>query len=649
MTAPINSDIYTKRMDGRQGAPRRFLHGAENTSTLQQMHSGSGTRISDLIANEEFTPVSNPIRATPNRNQPTDAPPPMPAGQYYASDLSKRIDPKHRGIRIFSNASRTHHMTPEYMNRMGRVIERSEIDPYTGKRIDYYRKPPPEANADYRLPEETMQHVNRRLIALTGYDPTEVKQARREKRKEIPGPDGSRDQVANYMRTMNEIEKRIRRTAELNRDGERPAWTREKKAFGHVGYHNMVRHIPYVPETMRADTKPLKPTPSNTDLVHPQNKVIQGLHRSNARRPHVEKVDLRTPAEAPYNAAPLRGEIKATHRRKGENIRDQRMYHSSAMSGSGASSDTMTRSIISKHYERRGKHQQAGAIVTGHTGPASTSVSDGSRLPKIMINPRARREGVKSGAFTLASARTNVIAMPNISAESQLIPNKREGVSGGVWTHASEYVGVNAGAHISGTNEHMTPKRADSMGLGNDHNRTGVSAIPNISHDITHKIPNRTDVQGPVMSGLALSMMPSVSAHAMISKESDLPNTKREDGRVDDREYFAQANASHVGNHALFEASHQEKNRRQGHLFNSESAQLIKGRAQAEGVGATQFGYDTTLDRVGKRAFTGAVSATQFLHGGGVGSVQRDGMTRNMAAYDTGVDKTTINLYHRRR
>ena len=287
-------------------SPRRGIR-VMNASQVSPVSSTvrNAALISDIAANPLPSGVlGTPLSSTPVRiYEPTatnDAPHPIAASALLNTDYMRQIDNTYHGIKLDSEPSRVLHNTPETMERRGRVLDRTEVDPYTGKRVDFYRDAPPEENKDYRLPRETMNDVNRRLVAIQGYDHTKPKAQRKERLADAPQPDGRFDEAANYMRIMGEMQERASRDLVNNQKGERPAWMREtQRAFGYNGYQDMSRYVPDLPPTMRPDTENLKPSTDQVNNPEPKKELqVRGAYRDDAKTPHTGQVDWRNHAKS---------------------------------------------------------------------------------------------------------------------------------------------------------------------------------------------------------------------------------------------------------------------------------------------------------------------------------------------------------------
>lgn len=287
--------IYNAPPADRTVAYAMPVHGGTVLQTLQPAPS--------TVMNTEAL-VARPDRHASAAARNADSP--LAANMVLGTAAPNAIDLNYRGITIRSDAARLHTRTEANMNRNDRVRERSDVDPYTGQKVDYYRQLPPEQNKDYRLPKETLAQANLRLVMLQGYDKTQPKRTRKEVLAAAPQPDNSHVESAMRARLRGEMAERVSRDLQLQKGGERPTWVRDtQRAFGFNGYQDMTRHIPAMTPTMRADTyKPL-PSAGQVQNPNPANELkVRGHYNDQAKHPHVEKVTYRLPPGAPTPAPP---------------------------------------------------------------------------------------------------------------------------------------------------------------------------------------------------------------------------------------------------------------------------------------------------------------------------------------------------------
>lgn len=506
LVAPLGDDgLYTRRMGSKRTVDqphRRRLRVQQDRPRRDDPVPAAGSRavsIADVARPSGPEPVTtDPISAIPNRNEPADRGEPIPSNLYFETRQQDRIDPSYRGIRIANDSGRTHHMTPEHMQRAGLVLDRTDVDPYTGERVDHYRHLPPDGNKDYRLPDETMGHVNRRLIALQGYDHTQPKPSRRERMADLPQPDGRLDEAGSYMRRIGEMQERITRQVQLNLNGERPPWMRERgQAAGHVGYQNMHRFVPNIPVTQRADTQPLPPTADFKSNPNPSNETrMRGIHRTDAKRPHVELNEYLPPAMAANPAPPIRG-----LQRNPETNRAA--------------------------FETEPMHPGPGGITgAGNTFRGEQSAT--RRRPEIVRNVKsasAPRSLASSGA-----AETGSMAR-QIQAAMERAGHKLQGMAGAIGQHLAQRMALpTAGGEAPKHHRDPLAKRAGTAGTQMTHPNMGVNTTgtgnPMISTIDTHVAQKRADL--PLNTGIDHSNVQNMGSFVpMISTRNEHPDQKR--------------------------------------------------------------------------------------------------------------------------
>lgn len=650
--ALLDESLYSNRIGsgGAKQAPRRQLKVNNASAKHSQLSSASPhTSATQLIDVKRSGPASfdgEPIQPLAKASEVKEAAPPPPASQYYRSDASRRVDASYRGIRVAGESSRVHNKTHEYMGKIGRVIERTEVNPHTGARVDYYRQLPPEANKDYRLPKETMEHVNRRLVAIQGYDHTKPKPQRRERLADMPQPDGVFDDAQHYMRRMGELQERVMRDLNLNQNGQRPTWMRDhKRAFGYKGYQNMSRFVPDVPATMRADTQPVQPNKDQTLNPNPEIEVMKrGKHRDNAKRPHVEKVDWRGHQAAHAQAPPSIGETSES-KRKQTQVFDPKLQASKTLVGAGgATDDSITKSVFASIIERNGRKMngQGGSVPSG-LGVKEAGINSGNQVRSMHDHVDSKRAGEKGAQMMLPTHNNQAANMPPIIPTSQ---------------------------------QHNDTKRTKHpTGL---HKSFGIVSKgempPQVSKALNHNMPFRVNAVGGISTGHS-SGNQNAAGNYNISRMLAREQTRREVGRVDGKDHFTLAEASTVG-HANIQNSVYTETGRTTDIYTREEGQLVRshktgaprsatevskeftgsakklegqvvteyqGPAAASEQAAVVFGDQTKLNYTGKRADTGNVSTTGFMHKGGEGASDAGRAYVNNDAYDKGTDRTRYN------
>lgn len=584
-------------------SPRRGIR-VMNASQVSPVSSTvkNAALISDISAAQaSSTVLSAPLNATPNRQyEPSteieEKTYPVAATAILNTDYARQIDPTYRGIKLDSEPSRIIRNTPESMERRGRVLDRTEVDPFTGKRVDYYRDQAPEENKDYRLPRETMNDVNRRLIAIQGYDHTKPKAQRTERLADAPQPDGRFDEAANYMRIMGEMQERASRDLVNNQKGERPAWMREtQRAFGYNGYQDMSRYVPDLPPTLRPDTKNLKPSMDQVNNPEPTKELkVRGAYREDAKTPHTGRVDWRNHAKSVDTDAMLftgameqrvldgtyRGEQEAegfqpgprtldaafprigdAHEARKKNMETNfalRATNTLTQSGAAAADATSQR-VLSRILDSVGK-QNAGARAVGAYASTTSSISSAPRLHRTTAGTdgsgTARPEYSQVPILDYASARESGINLPPLllgSEDDQQEPKRLDFPQSQYRNYASATsteMSNNGQTNINGRNEHLEPNR----------------------------FFNQTEYFEP---GALNFMGPKIA-----------------DG--------------------VFEPAF-----KQAHEYSQEAGGRLTAAA-ADQLGSLQIGKQEILQVSGKRAETGNRSATSYLHGGGDGMAFRE-------------------------
>lgn len=538
-----------------------------------------------------------PLVAMPPRavKFPEEAYAPIAASSLLNTDFTRQIDPTYRGIKLDSEPSRIVQNSPENMDRLRRGFDHSETDPYTGKRVDYYRQLPPEENKDYRLPRETMNDVNRRLVAIQGYDHTKPKAQRKERLADAPQPDGRYDEASNYMRILNEMQERVSRDLVTNQKGERPAWMREtQRAFGYNGYQDMSRYVPDLPPTLRADTEPLKPATDQVNNPDPHKELqVRGSYRQDAKTPHTGQVDWRNHAKSvDTDAAVFKkgveqrvqdGTYRGDHEQQGFQPGPMSLDHAQPQFGDAhdprrkvlpttnfamrtttnlnhvGASDAMANRMLTRILDQVGKHNAGGREFTDFASRhvmypqamklnSATAEADGSSSMRV--------DYAQNTNLTYATGRDSFQLPPVININPDDLPEiKRASFP------ANQY------------QTYASAKMSD-FALG--------SAISRATDLTEQKRPDQLDVVG-------LKMAPSdaqFNEPVWISTESDQMAKRADDYGQD--------------------------------------AGSRRNAAAAGDLGTLQIGQQEILMGTGKRAGTGAVSATSYLHGGGDGMAYRE-------------------------
>ena len=564
------------------------------------------------------------------------------------------------------------------MNRLNRVIERTEINPYTGEREDYYRQLPPDANKDYRLPADAMCNVNLRMVQLQGYDHTKPKPARRERLAEIPQPDGTagagNKDAATYARRMGEMTERTMRDLTANKNGERPTWMRDhNRAYGFKGYHDMNRYTPNVPATLRADTKPVKAAADQTDNPNPQNEVrVRGRHRDNSRKPHVERVDYKGPSGSSTSAAPSMGAqtgndtkraafegtfvitgpsqgpsqasysgMTSDTRKKETHVRDAARFSSQTLTGVGSSADdSISREVLRRLEERTGNKSdgQTGTVGAGLSVQGGT-VQSGEKPPMIHANNSNKRTDTSGASMTHPTRNPFINSAPNIPSANEHLGQKRNGHPTNVsLVYSSAHDSVNAAPVIPAASDLHDNYRSDVGGaavLGYSTASDTAEASPYRDSSFGQRIVMRTAAPGPVPAGHSLHAS-SILASPAISRMLTHDATRRAQTGFDNTQYVSRADGSAFGSTTAVEQTHVGQSRKM------EGVEDRKGPAGATSLGAAKHGQQNL--RNGLRSAYGAVSATEFLHGGsGEGTAFHSSRSLQNSAFDRQeVDKTNV-------
>ena len=594
-----------------------------------------------------------PLSAIPVRSDQPNAPHPIAASSILDTDYMRQVDPTYKGIKLDSEPSRIVQNSPENMNRLRRVLDRSETDPYTGKQVDYYRQLPPEENKDYRLPRETMNDVNRRFIAIQGYDHTKPKPQRSERMADAPQPDGKFDEAANYMRILNEMQERVSRDMVNNHKGERPAWMREtQRAFGYNGYQDMSRYVPDLPPTLRADTEPMKPSTDQVNNPDPNKELlVRGAYRDDAKTPHTGKVDWRNHAKSVdtdaqvftkgveqrvqdgtyrgdqekegfqpgpmslTNGMPQFGEAHDSRRKELPNT-NFALRATGNLTQVGATSDVMADRVLTKILDHVGRQNANNREFVAHAAHnvmypqamrlnSSTAGTDGSGT--------IRSEYSANTMITYATSRDSGVIMPpvlNMNMDDFPEVKRSSFPSHQFKTYSNATTNPSLPPLLLGSiDDQQAPKRLD---FSEGQYRTYASAqshdfnrVTNISRDTDKMDQNRSD-QLDVL-GLKLAQSDAqFSEPAWISTKSD-QSAKRADDYGQDA--GSRRNAAAIGE-----------------------------------LGSLQIGEQEILKVSGKRSGTGNISATQYLHGGGEGTSYRDtgGFNRESFVPDNYANRTQV-------
>lgn len=486
---------------GQSTRPLKQLRGAPSSSSSNvpaaQYKITGAANIFDLgpvakTLTQESIP--SPLSATPNRQKYENfLVAPIPADAFLGTDMKNQLDTTYSGIKIASHSSRPHNLSPEYMARQNRILERREVDPYSGKLVDYYRSLPPEGNKDYRLPKETMQNPNLRFLGLQGYDHTRPKQQRRERLADAPQPDKQFDEAATYMRRLGEMRERIERDLHLNQNGTRPQWIREhQRAFGHTGYRDDTRVIPNMPVTFRSDTKSLPASHDQTANPTPKNEVMfRKNYTDDAKRNHDAPVDYRAPAEAPNKQAPVWGDSQMRPEQKRSTFETQAVHLAGPSSISiamppliGEMSEPRnvnlvrdpnlfyTRAIpntVSSATQAPFTTERHGNIADGQSGHvgggfgiASGAAAGNQHLITAQhADPMAKREGTQGSSMYVPQRTENVSGPTQISRDSNLIETKRTTMPTNQISNMLQTTGATAPTYISQTTQQAPPKRED--------------------------------------------------------------------------------------------------------------------------------------------------------------------------------------------
>jgi hypothetical protein len=647
---------------------------------IRVMNAQNVSPVSSTVQNtapvyEASVPASvvdrEPLTATPPRAEKfTNAPHPIAASSLLGTDYMRQIDNTYTGIKLDSEPSRIVQSTPENMNRMRRVLDRTEVDPYTGKKVDFYKQLPPEENKDYRLPRETMNEINRRLISIQGYDHTKPKPQRTERMADAPQPDGRFDEAANYMRIVNEMRERVARDMVNNQKGERPAWMREtQRAFGYNGYQDMSRYVPDLPPTMRADTEHLTPASDQVNNPSPKKELlVRGAYRDDAKTPHTGQVDWRNhaksvdtdahvytsgveqrvqdgtyrgdhedqgfqpgPKTASTDMAPQFGESHES-RRKELPVTNFALRATSNLTQVGAAaSDAMADRVLTKILDSVGRQNANNSDFVSHATRgvmypqamqlnSSTANTDGSSTirPEYSVNT----------FLTYANSRDSGVIKPpvlNIDLDDRTEIKRNSMPTMQFASHGVTSVGTTLPPVILGSSsDHQDRKRNDfpenqfhsyaSSGTQDINRATKISATTDLAD---RKRVDQLNVIG-------LQMAPSDAPFAeptWISTKSDKLDTKR---FFDKTEFFDKAVMAVAGPNIRDGIFEQEGLKSQAYGADAGSR---RNAASATDLGTLQIGQQEILKVSGKRELTGQVSATTYLHGGGIGmAFQSPGM-----------------------
>lgn len=246
MNAAQNMTMDTNAMElASLDPPRRW------TAPQQPAIDRSRNKESDLYAflatnHRNYQPLHGSTGQIPNASGT------VVAANMISDTARRQMHNFDEGFEVNSGANRVAFKNEAYMARVNRVRERSEIDPHTGRRVDYYRSLPPEGNTDRRISKDQLQHINPRLRMIQGYDSSAPRIHKREVRQAMSEPDNVFGDIVYQDRIRSEMEERLMRDIWWNRNGESvPTVRDEGQAFGYRGLNNMLRFEPYMEPTQR--------------------------------------------------------------------------------------------------------------------------------------------------------------------------------------------------------------------------------------------------------------------------------------------------------------------------------------------------------------------------------------------------------------
>lgn len=631
--AAITADLYGTRAPAQPTlpqsvGPRRVASGVAEAGQVAPVAGVRNTSpLMDLSILNSVTPIFPANSAVPNREPPANVAPPTAANSYLGTPENMAVDDYYRGIKLDSDPARVVTMTPDYMDRMRRVIDRSEIDPYTGKKIDFYKELPPEENKDYRLPRETMDHVNRRLIAIQGYDHTKPKAKRTERLADAPQPDGSYGDASTYMRRMGEMRERIERDMVNNKNGERPTWLREtQRAFGYSGYQDMARYVPDMPATTRADMHNIMSAGDQVNNPDPTNELkVRGAYRTDAKTPHTGKVDYRThgkvvDADKPryQDGTDQRYLEKPTHR----GTQDDQGFQPGPQGLLVSAEPRFGESHVPRRLEMpagitlRNSHQLTGVGATSSDAAAN-------RVFQRIMDGVGRQNAAQTGPVMMGMAGAQAMAMSlptTISTNSDLVETLRE-------QHmVPELRGMAESATLPAQRDHQRDAVANNrpdmlagpmqgLAQGNMYHTTAATNV-NTSTDRGFNSKRTLEQPGVVPMHMAPQEAQFQEGYT-ISTKTDHEATKRAQVQYKYGDYYVpqdsllQAGVPRDQQH--MQSPHKSEAYRQ-------NAGAMRNAAAAPSLGGLQIGEQQILSSSGKRAQTGNVSATSYLHGGGEGA-----------------------------
>lgn len=246
------------------------------------------------------------------------------------------------GFEVNSGANRVAYKNEAYMARVNRVRERTEVDPYTGRRVDYYRSMPPEGTTDRRISQDQMAHINPRLRMMQGYDSTSARQHKREVHQAMPEPDNVFGDIVYQDRIRTETEERVMRDVWWNRTGESVPTVRDGgQPFGFVGLNNMLRFEPYMEPTQREGWKnrPVAGHLDNVALTGRQLDRARGaLHQQqpeNRRRKTdgQRKDGLHGPATASEQRPTIHNQERQSPRTRRDDYQQHNQHYMGALVG----------------------------------------------------------------------------------------------------------------------------------------------------------------------------------------------------------------------------------------------------------------------------------------------------------------------------
>jgi hypothetical protein len=413
----------------------------------------------------------------------------------------------------------------------------------------------------------------------------------------------------------------------------------------------MSRYVPDIPATTRADMIKLKPSGDQVNNPQPDNELkVRGAYRQDAKTPHTGKVDYRThgklvDADAPryQDATEQRYLEKPTHR----GTQDTAGFQPGPLSSETAALPRFG----DAHYPRRHEMPAGYALRSSNqlTG-VSASAATAERVFNRILDKVGRLNAAQAGAVTMGMGQQAMaVSRPTtISTASDSIGSQRE---------------QTANPQLRGmvTSASLPPSRATISDLI-ESKRAGELAGPmqgmaqaamyhtmaptNIATNTDRGFNSKRTLEQPGVVPMNMAQQDANFQEGYaIPRTTDHDPTKRAQVQFAYGDYYNksdsqfQAGARYDGKNEQF--AHKSEDYRQ-------DAGSMRNAGAVPGAGGLQTGQQQILWSSGKRAGTGNVSATSYLHGGGDGIAFQDERVFNRDTFtpQKQVDRSQTRDFH---